>query len=111
MFKVHDNKLIETEQAQEAISENLLSDLLDKFTEDEHHTLYDADGKSIGFVEDGDIYYIHSKVVTDNLPFNMSKKDFTSSIDKALIMNLGKGVTRKHIEDGKSIRYDIFRKT
>ncbi len=109
MFKVHDQKLIEMEQSQGAVSENLLSELLNKFSEDEQHTLYDKDGKAIGFVEEGNMYYIQSKVVTGNLPDKMTKKDFFSKIDKALVVDSSKGITRKYIENGKSIRYDIFR--
>lgn len=109
MFRVHDNKLVEMEQTQETVSVDLLSELLNKFSVDEQNNLYDSEGNIVGFTK-GEDFYIRSKEVTKHLPDGMTKAKFKNSIDKALIIDTGKNVTRKHIEQGKAIRYDIFKR-
>ncbi len=110
MFLVHDNKLMEKEQKLEVQSENIVTDLLSKFNEDEHHKLYNIGGAEVGFIENGDTYFIRSKEVTKILPQGMTKNRFNSTIDKASIVEMSKNVTRKHINNGKQVRYDIFKK-
>ena len=109
MFKAHDNKLVAMEQAQSERGNNLLHDLLDKFHEDKNNLLYDNQEKWVGFTEK-DTIYLASSAVTANLPKGMTKQKFNSSIDKSLIVESGKNVTRKHINNGKAVRYDIFKK-
>jgi hypothetical protein len=109
MFKVHDYKLVAMEQAQSERGNNLLHDLLDKFHEDKNNLLYDNQEKWVGFTEK-DTIYLASSAVTANLPKGMTKQKFNSSIDKSLIVESGKNVTRKHINNGKAVRYDIFKK-
>ena len=110
MFKVHDQKLLDMDNASQTVSGNLLNDLLGKFTEDDKHILYNKAGDKVGFVENGNTYYIRLKAVAGNLPHNMPKKTFLSYIDKSSIIHESKGVTRKHINNGKSIRYTIFKR-